>query len=38
MQGGIADFDRKYSIQREVSTLFLPALQKLGVPGQAWLI
>jgi hypothetical protein len=28
MQGGISDFDRKYSIQREVSTLFFTSIAK----------
>ena len=28
MQGGIPDFDRKYSIQREVSTPFFPSIAK----------
>jgi hypothetical protein len=31
MQGSIPDFDRKYSIQREGSALFSPALQKLAL-------
>jgi hypothetical protein len=32
MQGGISDFDRKYSIQREVSTLFFTSIAKACIP------